>query len=440
LNRFCIYHEIVADNPLSIGDKIRIQVDRLAFGGEGVARHEGLVIFVPFAAKGDTLDVQVTEIKKNFARASIIQVIKPSVERREPPCQYYSVCGGCQLQHINYQAQLVAKADFIRDSLRKIGGIQWQQEIEVKSGSELGYRSRAQLKLDCCRGAQDRTETPVATGAESEKRLLVGFHRKGSHSVCDIERCAVLEPPLNATLASLRSSLNDSCAGGRDFPRTIDLACGDSIVAADPPVGGLPPGPIKRRIGAFVYEFGPSTFFQANPSMLSPLIESATDGTGGELAVDLYAGVGLFTLPLAGRFNEVIGVEANSEAAQFAERNIAASGLNNIKFRRRRSEDWLNEYVQAVSAGKHPVADFMLLDPPRGGIEGAGIHLIRAAPARICYVSCNPTTLSRDLARLVKHGYFIEEIVGLDLFPQTYHVETVVRLSRASSLSGRSVI
>jgi 23S rRNA (uracil1939-C5)-methyltransferase len=165
--------------------------------------------------------------------------------------------------------------------------------------------------------------------------------------------------------------------------------------------------------------------------MLGHLIESATADAGGALAVDLYAGVGLFTLPLSARFDRVIGVEANAEAAAFATRNIAASGLGNISFRRRRSEDWLNEYAQAVSAGKHPVVDFMLLDPPRGGLEGAGKRLIRAAPSRVCYVSCNPATLSRDLARLIKHGYRIEKIIGLDLFPQTYHVETVARLSRA---------
>jgi 23S rRNA (uracil1939-C5)-methyltransferase len=166
--------------------------------------------------------------------------------------------------------------------------------------------------------------------------------------------------------------------------------------------------------------------------MLGQLVESATGDVAGGFAIDLYAGVGLFTLPLAARFNKVIGVEADPETARFAAGNIAASGLDNIKFVRRRAEDWLCEYAQAVPAGKHPAADFMLLDPPRGGIEGAGKHLIKAAPPRICYVSCNPTTLGRDLARLIKHGYRIEKIAGLDLFPQTYHVETIVGLSRTA--------
>jgi 23S rRNA (uracil1939-C5)-methyltransferase len=390
------------------------------------------VIFVPFAAAGDSLDVQITEIKKNFARASIITIVKPSADRRQPECQYYGVCGGCQLQHISYESQLAAKGDFIRDSLRKIGGIEWPHKIEVKSGLEFGYRSRAQLKLDRASAVLSLPDSLRSTAMTPGDRVVVGFHQRGSHSVCDVERCAVLEPQLNSALVSLRSFLNSPGTGGSPVPKTIDIASGDSIVAADPPVGGILAVPIKRRIGAFVYEFGPSTFFQANPSMLSQLVESATD-IAGSLAVDLYAGVGLFTLPLAARFDKVVGVEADAEAARFAARNIATSGLGNIKFARRRSEDWLNEYSQSVAAGKHPVADFMLLDPPRGGIEGAGKHLIRAAPSRICYVSCNPTTLSRDLARLVKHGYRIERIAGLDMFPQTYHVETIVDLSRMSS-------
>jgi len=422
----------VSQNSLSIGDKVRLEIERLAYGGEGVARHEGLVIFVPLAAAEDVLDVQITELKKNFARASIVRVVNPSTDRREPPCQYYGVCGGCQLQHITYEAQLSAKSDFIRDSLRKIGGIDWPHEIEMKSASELGYRSRAQLKLDHADGPG--TGSLDGSGdVQPDNRVVVGFHRRGSHSVCDVEQCAVLEPDLNAALTALRSALKSTDSSRGAFPWTIDLASGDSGVAARPPLAGFPAGPVNRLVGSFTYQSGPSTFFQANPSMLGELIESATRDAAGSFAVDLYAGVGLFTLPLAATFDKVIGVEANSETAAFAAANIAESGLHNIEFRRRRSEDWLSEHAEAVSAGRAPAADFMLLDPPRGGVEGAGRHLIRAAPSQICYVSCNPATLSRDLARLIKRGYQIDTIVGLDLFPQTFHVETIARLSRASS-------
>ncbi len=242
--------------------------------------------------------------------------------------------------------------------------------------------------------------------------------------------CAVLEPELNSALAALRMSLKGLGTEGIEFPRTIDLASGDSGVAAHPPVAGIPDGPIRRRIGQFTYQFNASTFFQANPSILGHLIDTATLEAKGDLAIDLYAGVGLFTLPLSRTFKRVIGVEASAESAAFAQANVAASGLNNIEVRRRRSEDWLREHADAIAAGRQ-AADFMLLDPPRGGVEGAGRHLIRAAPAEICYVSCNPATLSRDLARLIKHGYRIEKLLGLDLFPQTYHVETIARLSRA---------
>ena len=417
----------------SIGSVIRIEVDRLAFGGEGVARHQGLVVFVPLAAAGDVLDAKVVEIKKNFARASIIQVVKPSVDRRVPPCRYYGECGGCQLQHLSYAAQLRAKAGFIRDSLTKIGGIDWPHEIEVQAAPEFGYRSRAQLKL----GHQtdpipvgEAFESPGPNSTGPYHRILVGFHRRNSHSVCDIEECAVLEPRLNSALAEIRISSNNF--GSRvDLPGTIDLAAGDSSVAASPPLAGIPATSIERRIGPFTYQFSASTFFQANPSVLWPLIESATSDVAGGLAIDLYAGVGLFTLPLGARFDRVIGVEASAEAAGFAAANIAGSGLRNIKFHRGRSEDWLRDYANGVATGRQTSADFILLDPPRGGIEGAGKHLIRAAPSRICYVSCNPATLSRDLARLIKNGYRIDALQGFDLFPQTYHVETIARLSRS---------
>jgi len=418
----------MAENSLSIGDVIRIQIDRLAFGGEGVGRVQGLVVFVPLAAPGDILDVQIVDIKKNFARGRVINIVKPSTDRREPPCQYYGDCGGCQLQHISYPAQLRAKSDFIRDSLRKIGGIDWPQEIDVKPAPEFAYRSRAQLKLGREQGPAGAPEQVQPGQANQIERVVLGFHRRSSHSVCDIVQCAVLEPQLNSALAELRATLNSAVATTVELPKTIDLASGDSGVAAHPSVAGIPAGPIKRRIGAFTYQFNASTFFQANPSVLPDLIDLATLEAKGDLAVDLYAGVALFTLPLGTTFNRVIGVEADARSAAFAAANIAASGLSNIEFRRRRSEDWLREHADAIAAGRQAPADFMLLDPPRGGVEGAGRHLIRAAPAEICYVSCNPATLSRDLARLIKHGYRIEKLLGLDLFPQTYHVETIARL------------
>src|SRR5215467_12503632 len=423
----------VAESALSIGNVIRIEVDRLAFGGEGVARYQGLVVFVPLAAAGDVLDAKIVEIKKNFARASIVQVVRPSLDRRVPPCRYFGECGGCQLQHLSYEAQLRAKAGFIRDSLRKIGGIDWPHEIEVKPSPEFGYRSRAQLKLDrqkATPGVGADSDHPAQDHAGDYYRILVGFHQRNSHAICDIEECAVLESGLNSTLRDLRVGLNSS-GSTVEPPGTIDLASGDSGIVGKPPLAGIPDGSVERRIGPYTYQFSASTFFQANPSVLWPLIESATSDFTGRLAIYLYAGMGLFTLPLSTRFDEVVGVEATAEAAAFAARNIARSGQRNIEFRRSRSEDWLRDYADRVAAARSAAADFILLDPPRGGIEGAGKHLIRAAPSRICYVSCNPATLSRDLARLTKNGYGIEKLEGFDLFPQTYHVETIARLSRS---------
>jgi len=399
-----------------IEEVIEVVTERIAYGGDAIARFDGMVIFIPFAAPGERLRVRVIERKKNFARAVIEEILDPSPSRREPPCQYFGVCGGCQLQHIDYESQLKAKTEFIRESLIRIGRIEWSDPIEIRSASEFGYRSRAQIKLD--RASKD------------SRQIHVGFNRAGSHAVCDVESCMVLAPELDEALSQLRSKIETDSPVKRSVtePRLltdIDIAAGDSEIAFEPALPGLPASAIERRIGNYLYQFSPSTFFQTNALLLEEMIGEATGAASGELAIDLYAGVGLFTLPLAKQYRKVIGVESDHRAARFARRNISTNNIANVQFHNARVEDWPRQF-RSRNVSDRP--DMILLDPPRTGAQSAIDLIAKLNARRICYVSCDPTTLARDLRVLCDAGYRLNRITAFDLFPQTYHVETVVRL------------
>jgi tRNA/tmRNA/rRNA uracil-C5-methylase (TrmA/RlmC/RlmD family) len=390
--------------PLHAGDVIEVETERLAFGGEAVARFGNLVIFIPFAAPGERVRVRVTEIKKSFARAVVEEILRPSVERRAPLCPHFGECGGCQLQHISYPSQIEAKRDFIRDSLARIGRIEWSQEIKIHPSMEYGYRSRAQIKVE-------------KHGSE----FRIGFNRRSSHSVCDIENCPVLKGDLNSLLAALRKKLQ---SGDEMQASEFEIAASDAAVSLSPSMRGLPSGALEQRIGDFVYRFSPSVFFQGNAAMIEEMIAEATGGGRGALSIDLFAGAGLFTLPLARLYDRVTGIEADEKAVRFAEENLSLNGIHNVEFRCGEVERWLKNFETAEAI------DFILLDPPRGGAWSAIEEIIRLRPERIAYVSCDPTTLARDLRKLLDSGFKLTRIVGFDLFPQTYHIETIAQLAR----------
>lgn len=401
--------DFVKNSTLSVGDVIEVTTERLAYGGEAVARYDGLAVFIPFAAPKEQLRVRITEQKKNFARAVIERVLEPSPFRREPPCRYFGDCGGCQLQHLTYEAQLESKVGFVRDALERIGRIDWPHEIKIKSAAEFGYRGRTQVTIDW-------------------KSRRVGFNRARSNAVCDIESCPILVPELDQALASLRIAVAE--ADGSDHPESrfsqIEMAAGESGVALEPSIAGLPGGALRQVARNAVYNFGPSTFFQSNPQLVDDLIDEAVGPDSGDLAIDLYAGVGLFTIQMARTFKRVIGVESDSRSAKFALENITASGLNNVEFHCGNVEPWIKDFAQ--SRTERP--DLVILDPPRIGAAQAVANVAASKPARISYISCDPATLARDLRTLVNLGYEVSRIAAIDLFPQTYHIETVTALVR----------
>ena len=397
--------------PLGVGDVIEITTERLAYGGDAIARHEGLAIFVPFAAPNERLRVRVTQRKKNFARAVIDSILEPSNSRREPHCQYFGSCGGCQLQHLTYPAQLEAKVGFVRDALERIGGLKWHREIPIRHSEEFKYRGRAQIKVDHLNGR-------------------VGFNRASTVEVCDIKTCPILVPELDEALKTLRVKVGDSLKNRHQssLRSQIEIAAGDSGVSIEPALREFAHSPLQRTVRGAIYRFGATTFFQANPGLLEDLIEAAVGVESGDLAIDLYAGVGLFSIQLARRFNHVIGVEADKSSAEFGRENVAANGLTNVEFHQSAVDSWLKRAIKARMR-----ADLVLLDPPRGGASEALPAVIELEPSRIIYVSCDPTTLARDLRVLTGSGYDIAGVTAVDLFPQTYHVETIASLVRTET-------
>jgi 23S rRNA (uracil1939-C5)-methyltransferase len=204
------------------------------------------------------------------------------------------------------------------------------------------------------------------------------------------------------------------------------MAAGESGVSFEPALGDLPGNALQRTVHSVLYNFGPSTFFQANPGLLDELVDETVGPESGDVAIDLYAGVGFFTIQLARRFNRVIGVEADRDTARFARDNIRVNGVTNVDFHNSSVESWLRSFLETNTAA----LDLILLDPPRGGAPEAVGNVAALKPSRITYVSCDPSTMARDLRTLVGSGYELTRIQAIDLFPQTYHIETIAMLAR----------
>ncbi len=389
-------------NKYKIGDQLELKIEKIVPGGYGLAFAENLTIFVSLAAPGDRLRIAIRELKKKIAFAEIGEVIEPSAVRAEPPCKYFGTCGGCDFQQMSYQAQLNAKVAIIRDCLQRIGKIDLVEDIPIfPSPRALEYRSRAQWHLDTAK--------------------KIGYFRRNSHEVIDIEQCPILTPELNETLREIRNDL--AWENFWDESAVIEAASGGSgqvSIYSEKFVEATEE--ISYQAAAETYRYSARSFFQGNQFLVEPLIDAALKDASGRTALDLYCGVGLFTLPLARKFERVIGIEENAVAVDFAEKNAAAAGLSNVEFFRKGVEAFLTE---ALSGD----LDLILLDPPRAGAALRTIERIVALrPNRISYVSCEPSILARDLRIFLDRGYSIESITAFDLFPQTHHVETVVRL------------
>jgi 23S rRNA (uracil1939-C5)-methyltransferase len=387
-------------------DDLDVEVERILPGGMGLAHAGGKTIFVSLAAPGDRVRVRIEREQGNVLFASIVEILTPSPVRVEPPCPYFGRCGGCDFQQLTYEAQLAAKAEIIRDCLHRIARLEKVPDIVVTpSPDNWRYRVRATWQID-------------------KEQRTIGYYERGSRRVCDVVDCAVLRPELQKKLEEVRAT------EWNFFPhdlKHLDAVAGENGVSLAPAFAEFYTNELSLTIRDEVYHYNAESFFQINPSLLASLIEAALGDVTGAGALDLYCGVGLFTLPLARQFQNVIGVEANAPAARFARRNLQRAGLTNARVITATVTDWFR------SATPGPV-DLVLLDPPRAGAESAVIRgILKLQPVQISYVSCNPATLARDLKKLIAGGYVVNSIAAFDLFPQTHHVETVVRLGTAQA-------
>lgn len=386
------------------GDVLTVKIEKIVPRGLGISFTDGLTVFTYLAAIGDMVKVRLSEVKGRTAFAEVEEVLEASPDRIEPPCGYFGACGGCDFQHLNYDAQLRAKVAMITDCIERIGKIQLTEAIKViASPQEFDYRLRAQWHVN----------------TRSKK---IGFYRRNTRDLISIESCPVMMPELNQELDRLRHELDWNTFF--EEKTQIDAACGnDGKLSVFSPELIEPTNDISFKAAGESFTFNARSFFQGNRYLVDALVDAAISETAGETALDLYCGVGLFSLPLARRFKQVIGVEENEAAIAYANANAEAAGLTNTTF-------YAAGVRRFLHSGEVKNADLVLLDPPRAGTEKDTIqNVIALRPAEISYVACEPSVLARDLKRFVERDYRIDSITAIDLFPQTHHVETVVRLT-----------
>ncbi|CAN5437727.1 23S rRNA (uracil(1939)-C(5))-methyltransferase RlmD [soil metagenome] len=387
------------------GEILEVSIEKIIPNGFGLAFAENLTFFVSLAARGDKLRVKINQLKGKTAFAEIVEITKASANRVEPRCAYFGRCGGCDFQQIDYQTQLEAKVGIVRDCLSRIGKINYEKEIEIiGSPRDYEYRARAAWHIDT-------------------RRKKIGYFQRNSHQVIDVKTCPILTPELQNLLTELRETVEWESFWAEIVEVEAANSGGEVSIYSNEIVE--PTEEISFQSNGNRYFYDAQSFFQGNPFLIESLIETATKNAKGETALDLYCGVGLFTLPLTKNFSKVVGIEGNERAVDFARKNIENARIEHAHIFAENVSEWLAENAAEL----HEI-DFVLLDPPRAGTEKETIeNLLKIKPKEISYVSCEPSTLARDL-RILSESYSIESITAIDLFPQTHHVETVVRLKR----------
>jgi 23S rRNA (uracil1939-C5)-methyltransferase len=458
------------------GDVLDLTIDDLAFGGEGLGRIQGYVIFVRGAVPGDRLRVRIVEARSRFGRAVIESIEAPSPDRVEAPCAYFGRCGGCRLQHLAYPAQLAFKEKQVRDCLERIGGLgEFELRPILAAPAPYGYRNKMEFTV-----VRRRADAPVG---RADSAPAIGLHQADRYDVVlDIERCLLQSDTMNVLLDELRVqararelSVYDQDSGEgllrfvtvREGRRTGEAMV--NIVTAAPDVVTLGPlaeslharvpsvasvvlnvnakkasvavgseehlllgrDHIRESLGGLTFQVSANSFFQTNTAQaerLFAVVEAACGLEGGETVVDLYSGTGAISLLLARRSRWVYGIEVSTAAVADAVRNARENRIENCTFLAGEVR-----HVLPTLTRDGIRAEVVVADPPRAGFHPKALHALAAlGPARLVYVSCNPSTLARDLGELVRQGYRLEWVQPVDMFPQTPHIEAVARLRRTS--------
>ncbi len=426
----------------------------MIYGGDGLSHAQegaaddagkaGKAVFLPFVLPGEEVTATVVEEKSGFVRANMDELLKPSPTRAKPPCPYFGDCGGCHYQHAGYESQLEFKQTILRETFRRNGKFEWTNEIVTHSGEPWNYRNRTRMK--------------VRTG----EAFAIGYHRMASHELLAVEKCPISSPAINRVIfhlwqlgreqrvpqgiteieifanhddSALLLEVYGSQAGDnlqelvRDLQVRVPEIKGVAFFGAPPSGPGFSQPELRQTIGDgfLMYQAGEKqfrvsagSFFQTNRHLVNELVRTVVSDYGGGTALDLYAGVGLFTNHLAKRFDRVFAIESSPVSAA----DLQANALKNVTPLRATTEQFLQKSLNLKP-------EMVIADPPRAGLGDQAAKLLAALRVRkIVYLSCDPTTLARDLQVLLEFGYKMEEVHLIDLFPQTFHIESMVKLSR----------
>ena len=443
-----------------------LTIEKLIYGGDGLARlpadasGRGKAAFVPFVLAGEKIEATLTEQKPGFARAQADAIIEPSPHRIQPACPYFGQCGGCHYQHASYEHQLEIKKEILRESLRRTAKIELPSAIQIHPSPPWNYRNRSRFQV------------------QTSPSFAAGYFKMSSHELLPVEECPISSPLINRGIAALWQSGRggkvpqgvrevEFFANADDTQLLVDVECAggarraavrgwaEEFLAALPEIAGVvafrEPNPGDRKAGArgilltvgaafltyqtqrAAYRVSAGSFFQTNRYLTDELVRIVTAGQSGRLALDLYAGVGLFSTALAGDFHHIVSVESSQTSSTDLSYNRSSNG----EAVQATTEQYLARRDKTGRVGKSEEPDIVhnpdlaVVDPPRSGLgERVARSLATLGATRVVYVSCDPMTLARDLVTLLGAGYRIEQVHLVDLFPQTYHLESVVHLVR----------
>ena len=439
-----------------------LNIEKLIYGGDGLARlpaddrGRGKAVFVPLVLAGEKIEAVLTEEKPGFARARATAIVESSLHRVEAPCPHFGRCGGCHYQHASYDHQLEIKKDILLENLRRIAKLELQREIQAHPSPPWNYRNRSRLQV------------------HTRPEFAAGYFKLSSHQLLPVEECPISSPLVNLGIAALWQAGRagkavdgvrevEFFANETDTRLLVEFLCApearraavrawaEELCAAMPEIAGVvafrePQKGVREplvTVGASdlmyqtkmgAYRISAGAFFQTNRFLIDELVEIVTAGRSGELALDLYAGVGLFSTALACNHRHIVSVESSQTAASDLQYNLPGSG----KAVHSATEQYLAELGDKGRVGQDAVLPQLrhqpvtvVVDPPRSGLGDRVARLLASAGApRVTYVSCDPATLARDLVPLQAAGYRVEQVHLIDLFPQTYHLESVVQLVR----------
>ncbi|MGI8960819.1 MAG: class I SAM-dependent RNA methyltransferase [Bryobacteraceae bacterium] len=395
-------------------EPVTVEIERLVYQGDGLARLDGQVVLMPFVLPGEQVSVTTSRVNNGLLRGFSPQVLKSASARTIPRCEYFANCGGCHYQHATYAFELEQKREILCETLLRLGGIAYENDIHVISGDPWHYRNRIQLQFD---------------------NGNFGFRKAHSHELCAITHCEISSPVLNEVISKLQWATKQP-----EWPRflrslqiftneaELQLNVLESMRSVAPRffrwcetfLPSIVPGALEYRAAGHTFRISRGSFFQVNRFLIDALVEEVGGDKAGVRAVDLYAGVGLFSSALSKRFKAVDAVERGANAYRDLEW-YTNRGEANIRAVNRSAEDFVRDL--------NDPPDLIVADPPSTGLgSDVTAELLRIAAPKLTIVSCDPATLARDLRKLLAN-YRIERLTLIDLFPRTYHFETVAHLA-----------